>query len=72
MRNSPDSPSKEKQPLVERHLISRELAARSEGARRSHLTRQNASILFNEEDHLRLQYILPGIQLKKHGEPSPK
>lgn len=26
---------------------------------------QNASILFNEEDHLRLQYILPGIQLKK-------
>ena len=50
---------------MERHLISRELAARSEGCAVLISRSQNASILFNEEDHLRLQYILPGIQLKK-------
>lgn len=55
----------QKQLLVERHLISRELAARSEGCAVLISRSQNASILFNEEDHLRLQYILPGIQLKK-------
>lgn len=55
----------QKQLLVERHLISRELAARSEGCAVLISRNQNASILFNEEDHLRLQYILPGIQLKK-------
>lgn len=54
-----------KQLLVERHLISRELAARAEGCAVLVSRTQNASILFNEEDHLRLQYILPGIQLKK-------
>ena len=55
----------QKQLLVERHLISRELAARSEGCAVLISRNQNASILFNEEGHLRLQYILPGIQLKK-------
>ncbi len=54
-----------KQLLVERHLISRELAARAEGCAVLISHNQNVSILFNEEDHLRLQYILPGIQLKK-------
>ncbi len=55
----------EKQLLVERHLISRELAARAEGCAVLVSGNQNVSILFNEEDHLRLQYILPGIELKK-------
>lgn len=55
----------QKQLLVERHLISRELAARADGCAVLISRNQNASILFNEEDHLRIQYILPGIQLKK-------
>ena len=55
----------EKQLLVERHLISRELAARSGGCGVSISKNQSLSILFNEEDHLRLQYILPGLQLKR-------
>lgn len=55
----------QKQLLVERHLISRELAARAEGCGVSISKNQSLSILFNEEDHLRLQYILPGLQLKR-------
>ncbi|MEG0334023.1 MAG: protein arginine kinase [Akkermansia sp.] len=55
----------QKQLLVERHLISRELAARSEGSGVAISKSQSLSILFNEEDHLRLQYILPGLQLQK-------
>ena len=38
----------QKQLLVERHLISRELAARSEGCAVLISRSQNASILFNE------------------------
>lgn len=56
---------REKQLLVERHLISRELAARSEGCGVAISKNQSLSILFNEEDHLRLQFILPGLQLKR-------
>ncbi len=55
----------QKQLLVERHLISRELAARSEGCGISISRNQSVSILLNEEDHLRLQCIMPGLQIRK-------
>lgn len=53
-----------KQVLVERHLISRELAARSEAAGVVIDRRQNFSFLLNEEDHLRMQAIRTGLALE--------
>lgn len=55
----------QKQVLVERHLISREHAARGEGAAVVIERRQNFSIMINEEDHLRLQAIRPGLMLQE-------
>lgn len=55
----------QKQILVERHLISRGLAARSEGCGVAISGNKSLSVMVNEEDHLRMQYILPGQQLKK-------
>ncbi|MBU6301978.1 MAG: protein arginine kinase [Verrucomicrobia bacterium] len=52
-----------KQLLVERHLISREHAAKSAGSAAIMNPRQTISIMINEEDHLRMQAILPGLQL---------
>ncbi|MEY2599150.1 MAG: hypothetical protein RLZZ142_1409 [Verrucomicrobiota bacterium] len=54
----------EKQVLVERHLISREHAAKGQGSAVVMNRRQNLSILINEEDHLRMQSIRSGLQLK--------
>jgi protein arginine kinase len=49
--------------LFERHLISRELAA-EEGTRGVYLEpSEGASVLVNEEDHLRVQGLVPGYQL---------
>lgn len=55
----------QKQILVERHLVSRDLAARAEGCGVAISQNKTLSIMLNEEDHLRLQFILPGQQLKK-------
>src|SRR4249919_3473537 len=54
----------EKQVLVERHLISREHAAKSMGSAVIMNRRQTLSIMVNEEDHLRMQSIRSGLQLK--------
>ncbi len=54
----------EKQVLVERHLISREHAARGAGSAVVMNRKQNLSIMINEEDHLRMQAIRSGLQLK--------
>src|ERR1700755_445471 len=54
----------EKQVLVERHLISREHAAKSVGSAVIMNRRQTLSIMINEEDHLRMQSIRSGLQLK--------
>lgn len=56
--------SVEKQVLVERHLISREHAARTEGSAAVIDRRQSLSIMINEEDHLRLQALRPGLNLQ--------
>src|SRR3989440_11736168 len=54
----------EKQVLVERHLISREHAPKSAGGTVIMNRRQTLSIMVNEEDHLRMQSIRSGLQLK--------
>ena len=53
----------QKQVLVERHLISREHAARGDGSAAVIERRQTFSLMINEEDHLRMQAIRPGLQL---------
>jgi protein arginine kinase len=55
----------EKQLLVERHLISRELSATKAGSGVVISRDQTCSIMVNEEDHLRMQVIRPGFQLKR-------
>jgi protein arginine kinase len=55
----------QKQVLVERHLISREHVARNDGSAAVIERRQSLSIMVNEEDHLRLQSIHPGLNLHK-------
>ena len=58
-----DLTSVQKQVLVERHLISREHAARGDGSAAVIERRQSLSLMLNEEDHLRMQAIRPGLQL---------
>lgn len=53
-----------KQVLVERHLISREHAARASGCAVVVDGSQNISIMINEEDHFRIQGIRPGLNLR--------
>jgi protein arginine kinase len=57
--------SVQKQVLVERHLISREHAARSDGSAAVIERRQSLSLMLNEEDHLRMQSIRPGLNLRQ-------
>ena len=54
----------EKQLLVERHLISREHAAKGAGSAVVVDKQQMLSIMINEEDHLRMQVLRPGLQLR--------
>lgn len=53
----------EKNILVERHLISREHASKNAGSAVVMNTRQSLSLMINEEDHLRIQSIQPGLQI---------
>src|ERR1700724_2458076 len=55
----------EKQVLVERHLISREHAAKGAGSALVINRRQTLSGMINEEDHLRMQSMRSGLQLKQ-------
>lgn len=55
----------EKQILVERHLISRELSSAKPGAGVIISKDQAFSVMVNEEDHLRIQVLRSGFQLKK-------
>jgi protein arginine kinase len=55
----------QKQILVERHLISREHASKSAGSAVAISHDQQLSIMINEEDHLRVQSLLPGLQLRE-------
>jgi protein arginine kinase len=55
----------DKQILVERHLISREHAAKSAGSGLVLNHEETFSVMINEEDHLRMQALRPGLQLKQ-------
>jgi len=55
----------EKQILVERHLISRELSEGKTGGGVVISKDQAVSVMVNEEDHLRIQVLRSGFQLKK-------
>lgn len=55
----------EKQILVERHLISRELSGAKAGAGVVINREQTFAVMINEEDHLRIQTLRAGFQLKK-------
>jgi protein arginine kinase len=56
--------SVERQILVERHLISREHAARSAGSGVVLSRDHSLCVMINEEDHLRMQSLRPGLELK--------
>lgn len=53
----------EKQVLVERHLVSREHAAKGRGSAVAINSNHSLSIMINEEDHLRMQAIQAGLQI---------
>ncbi len=55
----------QKQILVERHLISRELSGSKHGGGLVINRDQTVSVMINEEDHLRVQVLRAGFQLKK-------
>lgn len=57
--------SLDKQLLVERHLISREHAARNVGSGVVLNRGETICLMINEEDHLRVQALLPGLQIKE-------
>ncbi len=55
----------EKQLLVEKHLVSREHAAKNAGSGIVISKDETLSIMINEEDHMRMQAIHPGFNLPK-------
>src|SRR6058998_2279757 len=55
----------DKQILVERHLISREHAAKSAGSGLILNREETLCFMINEEDHLRMQALRPGLQLRQ-------
>ena len=54
----------EKQTLVERHLISRELCESETGSGVYIRKDQSCSVMINEEDHLRIQFLKTGFNLQ--------
>lgn len=58
-------PNIDKQILVERHLISREHAAKNAGSGLVINKEESLCVMINEEDHLRMQALRPGLQLKQ-------
>jgi len=55
----------DKQILVERHLISREHAAKNVGSGVVLNREETLCVMINEEDHLRMQALQPGFQLQE-------
>jgi protein arginine kinase len=50
--------------LFERHLVSREMMERGEGSGLAVKGDESASVMVNEEDHIRIQVLQPGLHLK--------
>src|SRR6201987_2379841 len=55
----------DKQILVERHLISREHAAKSAGSGLVLNREESLCVMINEEDHMRMQALRPGLQIRQ-------
>lgn len=55
----------ERQILMERHLISRELMGMKEGSGVVIARDQSCAVMINEEDHLRIQVIKPGFNFRR-------
>ncbi len=55
----------DKQILVERHLISREHAAKTAGSGLVISKDESLCVMINEEDHLRMQALRPGLQIRQ-------
>ena len=55
----------DKQILVERHLISREHAAKNMGSGIALNREESFCLMINEEDHLRMQALRPGFQIRE-------
>jgi protein arginine kinase len=55
----------DKQILVERHLISREHAAKNVGSGIVLNREETFCVMINEEDHLRMQALRPGLQIRQ-------
>jgi len=62
--NVSDLSTLEKQVLVERHLISRELCDGESGTGVYINKAQTCAVMINEEDHLRIQFLKKGFNLK--------
>jgi len=62
--NLDDATEHERLLLVERHLISKNLAEHGTYRAAAILDRDRMSIMVNEEDHLRMQALAPGLQLE--------
>ncbi|MCF6095190.1 protein arginine kinase [Microaerobacter geothermalis] len=62
----------EKRVLVEKHLISPNLASESRKGAVILSDDESISIMINEEDHLRIQCLFPGLQLKEAKKLSDK
>ena len=54
----------EKDILVERHLMSRDLAEKGKGSAVALKSDESIAIMVNEEDHLRMQAMSPGLNLQ--------
>jgi protein arginine kinase len=57
--------AQDKQLLVERHLVSREHAQKNAGSGLVLNKEETVCVMVNEEDHLRMQALRPGLQLKQ-------
>lgn len=55
----------QKQVLLERHLISQDLLKKGEGSAAIISEADTISIMINEEDHIRIQSIYPGMQIRQ-------
>lgn len=63
-----EMPQVERMKLVERHLISRDLLKHSEVGAALIRADRHVSIMINEEDHLRIQAIVSGLDLQEAAE----
>ena len=60
-----DSTKRERTQLIEQHLISTQLCEETQSRGVAVSNNESLSLMINEEDHLRMQVLLPGYQVSK-------